>query len=199
MNELKDRYPRVLDVGDQEVTLNLLTPDDEPGLAEFVATLSTHDMLFLRRNIKVDKVRAAWIKRVADGDIVSVAARLGGKIVGTTAIVVDRLSFSAHVGEMRVLLGPEVRSMGLGRLLLREAFLVGAELGLTKLTSQMTLDQDAAIAIFEELGFRREAMFQDHVKDDEGQLHDILVMSQEVERFLSRAAVYGLDEVGTDD
>ena len=199
MSPVKSRYPRTLDVAGTEVILDLLTPADEAGLAEFVEGLTTHDMLFMRRNIKVPKVREAWIRRVAEGEITSVAARIDGRIVGTTAIVVDKLSFSAHVGELRVLLGPDVRNMGLGRLLIREAFLVGGEQGLTKLTSQMTLDQDAAITIFEELGFRREAMFQDHVKDDEGNLHDILVMAQEVDRFLAKLEVYGLTSIEAAD
>ena len=58
----------------------------------------------------------------------------------------------------------------------------------------VTLDQDAALTVFEEMGFRREAMLLDHVKDKEGKDHDILILSQNVDGFASQLQAYGLIE-----
>jgi len=58
----------------------------------------------------------------------------------------------------------------------------------------MTLDQKGAIATFEGLGFRPEALLRDQVKDREGNKHDLLVLSHEVARFESQLAAYGVSE-----
>ena len=48
---------------------------------------------------------------------------------------------------------------------------------------QLTEDQEAAIAVFEGLGFHQEAILRGHVKDLAGDLHDLVVMSRMVEDF----------------
>lgn len=194
MSDLAGRYPYEVTLGEETIEFSLLTSADTEDLMAFVDTLPTHDLLFLARDIRELKVQAAWLRQVEAGEIVSVVARVAGHIVGTTAVVIDKLSFSAHVGELRILVSGATRQMGLGRKLIQEAFLVGVDQGLEKLTARMTLDQDAAIAVFEGMGFKREAMFHDHVKDTDGRNYDLLVMSNDVEGFYSGMAVYGLDE-----
>lgn len=195
MNEVAKRYPLSVELNGKTVEFSLMTKEDQALTAAFSETLSDHDLLFLSRNIREPKVVEAWLRQIEAGDIVSVAARTDGKIVGTTAVVIDELSFSAHVGEMRVLVGSDARDIGLGRRLIQEAFLVGMDLGLEKLTARMTLDQDGAIKIFEELGFRQEALFTDYVKDSDGVKHDLMIMCQDVDRFISHMQAYGLDEI----
>ncbi|MCB1693519.1 MAG: GNAT family N-acetyltransferase [Pseudomonadales bacterium] len=194
MSELTGRYPRDVELANETVELSLLSEADREDLLAFARSLPAHDLLFLSRDIREPKVQGAWLRQIEAGEIVSIVARAEGKIVGTTAVVIDRLSFSAHVGELRILVAGGARHKGLGRKLIQEAFMVGVDQGLEKLTARMTLDQDAAIAVFEELGFIREAMFRDHVKDAEGKKHDVLVMSQDVEAFYGQKRLYGLDE-----
>lgn len=194
MSELTGRYPCEVELTDAVVELSLMSAADAKDIKEFANELPTHDLLFLSRDIQEPKVAAAWLKQIEAGDIVSVVARRAGKIVGTTAVVIDRHSFSAHVVELRVLVSPSARDIGLGRKLIQEAFLVGLDCGLEKLTARMTLDQDAAITVFEELGFKREAMLRDHVKDRDGKKHDLLIMSHDVDGFFAHMHVYGLDE-----
>ncbi len=59
----------------------------------------------------------------------------------------------------------------------------------------MTLDQTGARTVFEELGFRPEALLKDEViKDRAGKKHDVLFLSTEVEAFLARRDAYGLND-----
>jgi len=87
-----------------------------------------------------------------------------------------------------------VRGRGLGRLLVQQCFAPALELGLDKLVAQMTVDQVAAIAVFEELGFRAEALLRDHVKDRDGQLHDLALLSHDVAAVQSRLEAYGVSD-----
>ena len=81
-----------------------------------------------------------------------------------------------------------------GRELIQESFLIGLSLGLEKLTVRMTLEQEGAIAVFEEMGFKSEALFRDHVKDFKGKKHDLLIMAHDVQGFASQMQAYGMGE-----
>ena len=194
MSELGDRYPKTVDCGGTDIQLEVLESLDTDELKAFTDALPEIDLLFLSRDIRQPKVIDAWSRSIESGDLFTIAARHDGKVVGTTAVVLDKYSWSAHVGELRILVLPEARSIGLGRTLIQEAFLMGIDLGLEKLTVRMTLGQDQAIAVFEEMGFRTEAMFRDHAKDSAGKTHDILIMSHNVAGVMSKMQAFGIDE-----
>jgi L-amino acid N-acyltransferase YncA len=187
-------YPRTLPCEGGEVTLRLLTSDDESAVLAFAQQLSAHDLLFLRRDISQPKVVAAWMEATRRGEIVTVLATRGGAVLGCATIVRDDWSWSRHVAELRIILEPASRGQGLGQKLAQEAFALAIELGVEKLTAQMTVDQRGAIGVFEGLGFRAEALLHDHVKDRDGRTHDIVILSHDVARFQSQMAAYGLNE-----
>ena len=187
-------YPRAIACDGGDVELRLLTPDDGAAVLEFAQKLSTHDLLFLRRDISQPKVVAAWMEATRNDAIVSVLATRQGAVLGCATIVRDDLSWSRHVGELRVLVAPAVRGIGLGQTLTQESFAVALEMGLEKLTAQMTVDQRGAIGVFEGLGFRAEALLHDHVKDRDGNTHDIVILSHDVAKFQAQMAAYGLTE-----
>jgi L-amino acid N-acyltransferase YncA len=194
VNKPAKRYPRSADCKDGPVQLDLLVPEDRERLLVFADELPEHDLLFLKRNIREPKVVDAWLSSVAAGDIYSITASRDGKILGCTALLSDKLSWSAHVGELRVLVASEMREQGLGRLLIQECFIVGLELGLEKLVAQMTTDQEAAMSVFEDMGFRTEALLKDHVQDNKGTRYDLIMLSHDVEQFHAQLDVYGLTE-----
>ena len=194
MNPPAHALPEHLQCDGATLELARLQPGDAQALADFVAQLPPHDLLFLRRDISQPKVIAAWMQAIAEGRLHSLAVREAGVLVGCSAIVVDALSWSRHVGELRVLVAPVWRGRGLGRLLVQQCFAQALDLGLEKLVAQMTVDQVAAIAVFEELGFRAEALLRDHVKDRDGQLHDLALLSHDVAAVQSRLEAYGVGD-----
>src|SRR5207248_3373921 len=102
--------------------------------------------------------------------------------------------WSQHVGELRVLISEEMRGKGLGRGLTEAIFAQALERGIEKMVAQMTIDQKGAVATFEELGFRPEALLRDHVKDRHGEKHDLLVYSHDVRNFESQLDAYGVSQ-----
>ena len=187
-------YPRTMACDGGDVELRLLTPADEAAILAFAQKLSTHDLLFLRRDISQPKVVAAWMEATRNGAIVSVLATRHGAVLACATIVRDDLSWSRHVGELRVLVDPAVRGIGLGQKLTQEAFAIALDMGLEKLMAQMTVDQRGAIGVFEGLGFRAEALLHDHVKDRDGKTHDIVILSHDVAKFQAQMTAYGLTE-----
>ena len=115
MIDLEDRYPRAISLKDGDAELELLLDPSAADVHDFAAVLPDTDLLFLSRNLQEPKVLNAWRESIAHGDIVSVGAKRDKKVLGTTAVVMDKMSWSAHVGELRILILPEARETGLGR------------------------------------------------------------------------------------
>jgi len=114
MNDVSREYPRTVSCNGATMELRLMSSDDAADLKTFIASLPEHDLLFLSRDITHPKVIEAWIAAIAEGRVKSLVARENGVIVGCTAIVLHELSWSRHVGELRVLVSPSWRGWGLG-------------------------------------------------------------------------------------
>lgn len=166
---------------------------DREAMLAFADSLPDHDLLFLGRDLKHPRVIAAWLGAIAEGWIDSLIAEDDGVIVGTAALVQDPLGWSAHVGEIRLLVSAQRRGSGVGRDLLEAMLQVASERGLAKLTAAMTPDQAGAIALFESLGFRGEALLRDQVRDRTGNPHDLAILAFDASRTAASHRAYGFD------
>ena len=177
-------------------TIRRFEPADRDGMTAFVATLDEHDLLFLGRDLTHPRVIAAWLDAIEEGWIDSLIAICAdtGLVVGTAALVRDPLGWSAHVGEVRLLVGPERRGAGLGRDLLEAVFAIAQARGLAKLSARMTSDQTGSVALFESLGFRAEALLRDEVRGRDGQAHDLAILSLDPARAAARARAFGSEQ-----
>jgi GNAT superfamily N-acetyltransferase len=185
-------YPRRVATGAGDIEFRLMAQADEAAVLDFARKLAVHDLLFLPRNISEPKVLAAWIKEIERGAIVSLLAVMAGRVVGCGTIVRDPLSWSPHVGEIRMVIATEIRGQGVGRALSQETFALALGAGLEKLMVQMTVDQLGAIAIFEGLGFKAEALLRDQVRDLNGNKHDIVVLGHNVAQVQAQLEAYGV-------
>lgn len=178
-------------IGGVSVDIRPPNTSDLPALARFAAAVPPHDLLFLARDIRQRRVLQAWIAGVEADEIDSLIAVVDGEIIATVAGVSDRLSWSPHVWDIRLLVAPDHRNKGIGRTLLERAISRTADRGATKLTARMTPDQTGAITLFEECGFRAEALLQDQLRDSEGGEHDLAVLFLKPARESARRAAFG--------
>jgi len=184
---------KTIDIDGRTIEIRAFGRDDVVAVGAFAAALPPHDLLFLSRDIQHARVIEAWAQSIADGDIESLIALDGGTVIATTAIVRDRLGWSPHVAEIRLLVAPEMRGHGLGRLLLDGTLALATERGATKVIARMTPDQRGAIALFEETGFRGEAMLRDHVRDRDGNTFDLAILSLDLRRARQSKSAWGFD------
>lgn len=188
--------PETITLDGADYVLRAMTPDDKAAILAFAAALPSHDLLFLRRDITKRQVVDAWIEQNEAGSFETLLAERDGELCGCAALFTDALSWSPHIGEIRVLVSQSARGYGLGRVLIEHSFRTALAKGLKKLTAQMTVDQKGAITVFEEFGFRGEALLRDHVRDAEGALHDIVILACDVDRATSQLEAYGMGEGG---
>lgn len=177
-----------------DFTLRDMTAADKDAVLAFAKSLPIHDLLFLRRDITKPRVVEAWIEATEAGAFDTLLAERDGTVVGCVALYTDPLSWSPHVADLRVLVAQNVRKHGLGRYLVEQGFRIALDKGLSKLTAQMTVDQKGAITVFEELGFRGEALLKDQVQDADGTMHDLVTLACDVASVTDRLEAYGIGE-----
>ncbi len=177
-------YPREISLGEGSITLRLMGPADRDAMLVFAKNLPPNDLLFLRLDIATPEGVDEWIGNIEAGRTTTVIAQAENENIGGYASVHhNQALWNRHVGEIRVIVGPEYRRRGLGRRLTDEVCAIAQEIGLRKITAQMTPDQKGARATFERLGFRPEALLADYVIDREGKTRDLLIMSHDVAGF----------------
>jgi RimJ/RimL family protein N-acetyltransferase len=193
-------FPKTIELKGIPTTFRLMTAEDSAQILAFARQLQAHDLMFLRRDITQQTSIDNWIRDIESGLMHTILAEQEiaqgtaqkTAILGYSSLFRNDFDWSRHVAEIRVLVSQTMRKSGLGRALTREAFNVALILGIQKIAARMTLDQTGARTVFEELGFRPEAVLKDEVKDREGNTHDILLMATDVETFLARGEAYGL-------
>ena len=187
-------YPLHVATEAGDIEFRMMGPADEAAVLAFAQALPAHDLLFLPRNISEPRVLSAWVKEIERGAITSLLAVNDGKVVGCGTLVRDLHSWSPHVGEIRMVVSLDVRGQGVGRALSQETFALALGAGLEKFSVQMTIDQRGAIALFESLGFKAEALLRDHVRDVDGKKHDIVVLGHNVAQVRAQMEAYGLPD-----
>ncbi len=147
-----------------------------PALSAFLAALPDEDVTFIKEDVRDPAVAEAWAAgrggarwwvAVEDGAVLGV--------VGVRPLV----GWSAHVGELRLVVDPGRRRQGVGRALARHALGEALAGGLQKVVVEVVAEQEGAARMFGDLGFRGEALLQDHIRDRDGELRDLLLLAHD--------------------
>jgi L-amino acid N-acyltransferase YncA len=166
-----------------------LEPSDREGVERFLERIPEGDRTFFKEDVDDPEVRAAWV-RPGTRDARSLAVE-GDVVVGYVAVV-PLQGWSSHVGEVRVIVEPDHRGQGVGRALARHAVLEALKLGLRKMVVEVVADQDSTIGMFRSNGFDPEALLKDHVRDQSGELRDLLILAHSVEESYASLAATGI-------
>ena len=156
------------------MTIHRVSDADIDELARFFATLSERDLTFIREDLSD---HATFAPRVTD-EMRWIHTDDSG-ISGYVAV--ERLpGWSSHVGELRLVVSPKRRGMGLGRTLAWHAVAAAVSSGIRKIVVELATDQEGAVAMFSRLGFTGEALLRDHIRDRDGKLRDLIILAHDV-------------------
>lgn len=176
----KSTYPWTTKIKGRSVTLRLMNANDRDAVIAFSQALPEEDLQFLPIDITHPKVVDGWMRSIGSGRTTTIVAEENGRLIGMGTLVRSETSWARHLGNMRLLVSPAARGIGLGSILANEVFMHAQAAGLQKIVAQMAADERGAIAVFEKLGFRAEALLTDYVMDRNGRSHDLIVMSYDV-------------------
>jgi RimJ/RimL family protein N-acetyltransferase len=166
--------------------LRRLTLDDVQAVAAFLRTMPERDLLFFRQDISSDEVIRGWaVDHGGSPETIATVAVRNGRIIGLAYVRRRAAAWIRHVGDVVAIVDRSLRGRGLGTLLLREALLRGAELGLEKIVARIVVEDREIVQIFERLGFRQEGILLDHARDRNGTLFDLTLMGLDLRRHRS--------------
>lgn len=166
-----------------EVRLRPSRLEDFEKSLRFFQDLSEEDLLYLRLDVTDPEVVRARLKTDPFYNVFRLVVEKDDRIVADATLRWPKAGWTAHVGEARIIIAPDFRRKGLASILYRELFVQAVKLGLEKIEAHMMPQQVSARRCLEKLGFQEEGVLQGFVKDRDGMLQDLVVMSTEVTGF----------------
>lgn len=168
------------------VALREPTPADVHAVQQFFEALPTEDKRYLRVDMTRDDVVQRMIEEAIAGQAYRKLALIDNRVVAHGALRFSQESWHRHLGEIRVMVAPEFRNRNLGGIMIRHLFQEAKRREIDKVTIKIAGPQTALRERCERYGFAIDAVLPEHIKDREGKLHPLVVMSCPLDSF-SRA------------
>lgn len=175
-------YPKSLTLKDgRTVTVVAEQRQDLEEARRFFSRLPEEDRLFLGRDLTCEEGLDARERALRDGRVFRLAVHAGGELVGEATLHHPLYGWTRHVAEMQVVVAPEYRQYGLGRLLTRELFHTAIRLHYSILDAYVLEENTALIHLVEHLGFHHQGVLRNHAIDLEGRRHHLAILSFDAE------------------
>lgn len=169
-----------------------LEPEHLPALRRFLDALPEGDVTFIKEDVRDPSVAEGWAHE--DGPARRwLAVEDSGEVVGLVSVR-PLVGWSSHVGELRLVVHPAQRGRGLGRTLASHALQGALDAELRKIVVEVVAEQEGAVRMFTDLGFRGEALLKDHICDRSGALRDLIVLAHDAGDEWSAMASVGIDD-----
>ena len=173
-------------------TITHLQPVHAPALRRFFDELPDEDVTSIKEEVRdpraveaaVNDTRALRWVALGDDEVLAYASLEHG------------VGLSAHVGELRLVVGRRHRRQGLGRRMARTVLVSALRDELSKVMVEVPATQDSTAEIFRRLGFEGEALLRDHVRDRAGNLSDLLVLAHFADENSSVLTGLGVEQEG---
>jgi RimJ/RimL family protein N-acetyltransferase len=177
-------YPKEVKLKDgSKVVLKPFEKKDKDALFTFFQRLPESDRLFLKDNVTDPATVERWASELNYERIFPMLAWVRDDIVADATLHKNLGGWMKHVGTIRIVVARDFHRRGLGSVLANELFLHALKSGLEKIVAEVMDSQPAAARVFEKLGFKHEATFRGHVRDQIGVRHDLHVLSKDLEEF----------------
>ena len=181
-------YPQTAELkSGTAITLKAMHADDRCAIMAFAKQLPEEDLLFLTIDLTQKESIDGWLTNIKTGSSISLVAYAGDELVGYATVHKETAPWTRKVGEIRVNIAPQMRSQGLGRLLISHIFDIARNNELTKILARMTSEQKGAQTAFGKLGFVAEALLADFIVDRKGVSHDLVMMTFDVDGLSDQA------------
>ena len=163
------------------VLLREPTMDDVERSLQFFLDLPPEDRRYLRVDVTKRDIVERRIRDAAQGGTHRLVAFAGEKIVADGALEFPGDSWRRHIGEIRVIVARKYQRLRLGALLIKALYRTAQRGGVEKVVAKMASPQTGARKIFERLGFHVDSVLPDYIKDSDGNLHSLVVMSSSLD------------------
>lgn len=171
-------YPKTIRLRDgTQIVLRPLTSDDASDLLEFFRRIPEEERYYLKEDVVSPEVVQRWCASIDPGRVIPLIALVDDQIVADATLHRSRALARSHVGELRIVVDPALREIGLGRRLIGELLDIAIELGLLRAVFELVDHHEAlAIAAAKSMGFQVSALLKERIRDFWGDHQDLVVM-----------------------
>jgi len=164
-----------------EVLIRELRMDDIDKSIAFFRSLPDEDRAYLRSDVTNRDIVEKRISNTQWSDTIRLVAVVDDQIVADGSLEMERDEWKKHLAELRLIVARPYQHRGLGKIMARELYLLAAGKKVEEIVVKMMAPQKRAKTIFKKLGFHKDAIFHDYVKDIHGARHDLVVMRCDLE------------------
>lgn len=159
-----------------EVLIRELKKDDLDKSLAFFRALPKEDRAYLRVDVTKREIVERRIKAMESEDVNRLVAIFEDEIVADGSLQRDNQDWKKHIAELRLIVAHQFQRRGLGLLMARELFALGASKKVEEILVRIMGPQVGALSIFKRLGFHQDAILHDYVKDIDGAKQDLILM-----------------------
>jgi GNAT superfamily N-acetyltransferase len=160
----------------QELTIRNMRPDDVELSFDFFSDLPEED----RRYLRVDVTRREVVERrtteLDSGRVDRLVALVDDEIVADGSLELQGHGWGDNIGEIRLMVARPFQHLGLGTLLARELYYLAMQRKLDRIVVRVMRPQSRAHRIMQRLGFKEEFLIPEHVRDQDGNWQDLIIM-----------------------
>ncbi len=164
-----------------EVLIRELKKNDLDKSLAFFRALPKEDRAYLRVDVTKRDVVERRINAMESEEVSRLVAIVDGEIVADGSLEREHQEWKKHIAELRLIVAHPYQRKGLGLLMARELFALGASKKVEEILVRIMAPQVGALSIFKRLGFHQDAVLHDYVKDIDGEKHDLILMRCDLE------------------
>jgi L-amino acid N-acyltransferase YncA len=178
-------FPKVVVLRDgAELTVRPLEPGDADELLGFFLGIPEDDRFFLKDDVTAPSLIREWTQHRDFDRALPLVALADGQIVAEGVLVRRRGTARSHIAEVRVTVAPDWRNRGLGSAMLRELCDIAADAELDAVLLEVVEGcESAAIEAVDAMGFVRVGRIEGGARDQQGRLHDIVLMAMPLGKY----------------
>jgi len=115
-----------------------------------------------------------------------VAEREDGTFVADGTMDREMFGWTRHIADMRIVVDPRFDDKGLREAIAEELVRAAQQAGVERMETEVLLEHTSYIAFLENIGFSREVVRKAYAKGVDGKLHDVVIMSNDLESIWRR-------------
>ena len=155
---------------------------DLDSLVNFFAVLPSSLRNKMRYKVTDKELLRKRLEQIDGTNHWRLIAEIGGKIVGDATMDREPFGWTRHVAEVRAVVDPQYSLLDIEAGLFKELAVLGDKAGIERLFTEVMKGQNKLITALEQAGFIYEATRRKYAKDLQGRLHDVILMSNDLDK-----------------
>jgi len=169
---------------------------DLDSLVNFFAVLPSSLRNKMRYKVTDKELLRKRLEQIDGTNHWRLIAEIGGKIVGDATMDREPFGWTRHVAEVRAVVDPQYSLLDIEAALFKELAVLGDKAGIERLFTEVMKGQNKLITALEQAGFIYEATRRKYAKDLQGRLHDVILMSNDLDKVWKSLAKH-IEELDT--